>query len=271
MRIFFYFILLCLVFTSFDVSTNLAYAQETNTEKAKETVSETKTTQESEPVVDLNAPAPPSPFQIRIPHSERTKSNLLDSTVEFLFSTFVKRFEKKDVYFSYEFFEIEPGFILCFKNFNVDVKRKDATGNLHAQNLNIAFSDFVLFLKEKTVVLGKITLQDFKLDLELIEKKATRKMKAKAKEVVLNHMRLISFHQDVAKEGDMQNTTFSEISILDGNLSLSEPKESYQAKNLKLLEVLLPQSVIKKMSFSSATANNKTFHTMGALLNEIKK
>ena len=91
--------------------------------------------------VDLNAPAPESPIQIRIPHSDRTRENLLDSILDFILIHYFKHFKNTEI--SYEFFEIDRNYDLNFTNFTVKVTHPDVTGTIVISKVTVKFDEFL--------------------------------------------------------------------------------------------------------------------------------
>jgi len=225
-------------------------------------------TPQKEPSVDLNAPAPAAPFQLRIPHSERTKGNILDSALDFLFMRFFKNFENSEV--SYEFFEVDNKMELNFKNFKIKITRPDIEGTVVIPKFVVNFSEFMEALKTKRFAFSKATINQPSVDLVLIKEKTRRKLKFTAKEMIVKDMTIVSWTTKNSA-GTNSNVTIGAAFAENSLLTLSDPAEKYGASAIELKEILLPQSVLSKFTFVSAEVNGKTYQDKASFLQAVKQ
>ena len=240
--------------------------------------------------VDPNAPAPEAQVKIRIPHSERTKGNVLDATLDFLFSRSLKKIEDMDI--TYDFFEVGSEYDLIFKNFKIDLKRSDAKGLIKMQKLVINFTEFMEFLKSKKIASSKIIAEKVLIDLKLIKqvdiqetnqaqkegnkqtaattktKETSRQLKFSADELLLKNVFFIFLKNEVrdGKENDIETVIGKGI-----RASLSNPKEKYAVSEVELNGVVLPNSVVKRVRIASAKVKGKEYKDIDSFLKAIRQ
>ena len=90
--------------------------------------------------VDPNMPAPESPIKLRIPHSNRTRANLLDAVIDFALTQYFKLFKNATI--SYDFFEIDTNYDLNFTNFSIKLHQPSLNGTISAPKIKVNFKEF---------------------------------------------------------------------------------------------------------------------------------
>lgn len=227
--------------------------------------------------VDPNTPAPSSGISFRLPHSERTKGNLLDTALDFLLMRLFRQF--KDMNITYDFFEIDSEHKLHFTNFKVDVKRSDAQGVLSVQKIVIDSSEFIAFLQSREPLTSKIKLEKILVDLKLIRKRntdgvdqiKTRQLNVSANGVFITDMFLYAADTKAPLKEELK---IKEATGTDVKVSLSDPKEKYAASSFELKDVIVyhhsgPSG--EQVSVSSAKADGKTYGDFSAFLQAIRQ
>ncbi|MGN1078687.1 MAG: hypothetical protein ACI4TE_00780 [Alphaproteobacteria bacterium] len=225
-------------------------------------------------VVDPNAPAPESPIQVRLPHSQRTKDNILDSVLDFLFTNFFKLF--KDVEISYDFFEAGMNGDLNFTNFKVKTTRPSLQGVATVSKVKVDLKEFLSFIKGKQLGFSKVELTDISADMTLIEKKdekeKKRSLKYRTKQMTLNDVVLSEFgNRQKKKKNKSYDVSAKTVTAVRASLSLSNPKEKYAVSAAEVKDIVLLDGAIDKISFSSAETGGKTYTDRAAFLQAIKQ
>lgn len=226
------------------------------------------------PAADPDAPAPESPIQLRIPHSQRTKDNILDSVLDFAFIQFFKLF--KDVEISYNFFEVGINGDLNFTDFKVKVSRPSLQGVAAVSKINVDLKEFLSFIKGKQLVISKVELTGVSADMTLIEKKdekeKKRSLKYLAKQMTLNNVVLDEFgNRREKKKNKAYDFSAKTVTAAGASLRLSNPAEKYAVSKAEIKDVVLSDKGADKISFSSAQVNAKTYTDRAAFLQAIRQ
>ncbi|MBQ8347580.1 MAG: hypothetical protein IJY17_08285 [Alphaproteobacteria bacterium] len=226
------------------------------------------------PAGDPNAPAPESPIQVRLPHSPRTKDNVLDSVLDFAFVQFFKLF--KDVEISYDFFEVDIDGNLNFTNFKVKTSRPSVQGIATISKININLKEFLTFIKGKQLVISKVVLTGISADMTLIEKKDEKEKKRSlmysAKQMTLNNVILDEFgNRQEKKKNKAYNVSAKTVSAEKASLGLSNPREKYAASSAEIKDFVLSEEGIDRISFSSAETGGKVYTDRAAFLRAIRQ
>ena len=236
--------------------------------------------QSGETAVDANAPASASPLQIGIPHSGRTKGNLLDAGLDFMFSLFFKRF--KDFEISYDFFEVNALQDLQFTNFKVVSKHPDARGTFLVKKAVVDFADFMETLKAQKATLSKIGLESVSGDFSVVEtvkktrtdadgKNVTVKEK-KARRVVFSAASVQLKNVLLASWSNSSDEVVAGVAAgRDAKVILSDPDETYAASSVEVREISVPNGKLDKTVFSSATVDGKEYRDAASFLQAVKK
>ena len=232
--------------------------------------------------VDPNAPAPAAPVQISVPHTGRTKGNILDAALDFVFVRFFKTFKNAEI--SYDFFEIDAERNLNFTNFMVKVKRPDVEGTVTIQKTKINFSEFMETLKSQTISATKITLEKVSGDLTIIKKsKPAADKTAGQTSAPVNRNRVLKFKADETVLKDVavafwSSTPEKENKTIVGNLlgknikvALSNPEERYAVSLIDVKDIKIPKNKIKDLTIASATADGKEYADKASLLRALKQ
>lgn len=222
--------------------------------------------------VDLNAPAPESPIQIRIPHSDRTRENLLDSILDFILIHYFKHFKNTEI--SYEFFEVDRNYDLNFTNFVVKVKHPDVTGTIVISKVKVKFDEFLSFLKEKKIIVSRVLFYNVSADMTMGQgpegKKDKRSLKVFAKKLTLKNVLMTAFGKENEKING-QDVHIGNVLIDQAELTLSDPKEKYVTTSAELTDVVLPEAVLDKFTFSTVKVGGKTYSDRKEFLQAIKQ
>ncbi|MBR4127707.1 hypothetical protein IKP13_09885 [bacterium] len=217
-------------------------------------------------------PAEPSPVKISVPHSERTKGNILDSALDFIFVRFFKSI--KDVDVDYSFFEINAQRDLVFKNFSVKLKRSDIRGTVAAQKIVINFSDFMKALQASKIETSQVILDKLSGDLNFAGRKKEvdennpvqekrRHLKFKAGQVIFKDV-VWAFLENVSDSV----TVVGSVSGENAAATLSGPEEKYAASSVEVKEIKVKDG--KEFIFSKATVNGEECNTRAAFLKALK-
>lgn len=222
--------------------------------------------------VDLNAPAPESPIQLRIPHSERTKDNVLDTVLDFLMTRFFKMI--KNVQISYAFFEIDQNRDLNFTDVTAKIVRPDVQGIVSIPKVKVNLSEFFSFLKGKQIVFSEVNFADVSADVTLVTKEKEgekkRKLKAAAKEMVLKKVFIASI-QPAETRKEKQDITMGEALIEKASLSVSSPDQKYGVSRAQMKDIVLPDRALDDFTFSSVTVDGKVYTDRDTFLKAIKR
>ncbi len=226
----------------------------------------------AQPAVDLNVPAPESPIQLRIPHSERTKDNVLDIVLDFLMTTFFKKI--KNVRISYGFFEIDQNRDLNFTDVTAKITRSDVQGSVFIPKVKVDLSEFFSFLKGKQVVFSEVSLTDVAADVTLIKKEKEgekkRILKATAKEMLLKKVFVASLQPEESRK-KQQDITMGGAFVKKASLSVSDPDEKYAVSQAQMKEIVLPNKALDDFTFSSVTVDGQTYADRNAFIKAIKQ
>ena len=222
----------------------------------------------------LDAPASPSPLQVSVPHSERTKENFLDAALDFLFMRFFKLYKGLEI--TYGFFEINSQRDLVFTNFKVKSSRPEATGTVVAQKVVFDFSDFMNTLKSQKSSLSKVEIENVSGDLKVADKvkkseknpsgKKLRHVRFKAEAVTLKDVTLALWARNARPD-----TLAEEVSGKNIRVTISDPLERYAASSVKVEGLKLPSGKIENMTFSSATVDGKGIADGFSFLKAVKR
>ena len=222
--------------------------------------------------IDPATPAPESPVQLRIPHSQRTKDNVLDSVVDFILTRYFRLFEDKHVDISYKFFEIDQNYDLNFTDFTVNISLPTLQGKAVVPKLKLNLDEFLAFIKGKKLMISKAELNDLSADMTLIETKdgseKKRVLKSSAKKIIMTDI-LLSVLKD--QQSKTQDATFGSVKVDEASLSLSNPKEKYAVSDAEMKDIVLPNGLISKVSFSSVKVGEKIYTDQKTFLQAIKQ
>ena len=223
---------------------------------------------------DLNKSAPESPVQVKIPHSERTRGNILDAALDFLFIRFFNRFEGVDI--SYDFFEIDAQRNLAFKNFKIKVMHSGVKGDISFSKVLLDLSEFMETIKNSKMEISKIVFEKTKADLVLTRKKSDasgqqkeyqRRLNVSADELILQNF-LLAIWDEGHREGEQ--VVFGRALTKNAKLSVSNPNEKYFAASasMKDISVSVKHGTVR---FSSAEADGKKYDNLSAFLKAVKQ
>lgn len=240
------------------------------------------------------APAPAAPSTIRIPHSERTKDNILDALIDLALTKAFARLQ--DLKISYEFFEIDRTGALNFTNVSVDVDRAPVKGKVTAKKIKVDFTEFMSFLKEQKLVMKEVLFENVKADMIVseetvrIEEEAavtaqqtavaiteqagikSRQLKFSAAKMKLENVNPVAVARGREQEKAQEKVfEIGGISAEKALLTLSGPKENFQAQQASVKDLRIPRGSLTKMTVSSAQADGKTYPDISALLQALKK
>ena len=230
-----------------------------------------KDVQSQTPVtVDPDTPAPPSPIQLRIPHSERTRDNIMDSLVDFALVRFFKIFKNTEI--TYDFFEIDRNYDLNFTNFTVKVQLPNVQGNVVFSKMKINFDEFFPFLKQKKFIFSKVELTGVSVNMTISEKKEEKKQNRQlnysAQNMILKKVH-VTFEKD--KQHRSKDITLASVVVDDAFLTLTNPNEKYAVSHAEMDNIVLPHKVIKDFTFSKVEADGKVFTDRMGFLQAIKQ
>lgn len=211
-------------------------------------------------------PAPDSPVQIRLPHSARTKENVLDSVLDFTLTQFFKLFKKADV--SYDFMEVEQGGRLVFTNFTVVLKANSVQGTVAAQKMDVGFREFLTFVQKNKLMLSQTVLTGVTLDV-IVKKGETdsRSIKGSAARVELEKTETAILVKD-PNDKEPFKITFASAAVQNARLTATNPAEKYAAESARLEQVAL---VGGKVSFAAASTGGKSFADMASFLQAVRQ
>lgn len=226
--------------------------------------------QQENTAVDLNAPAPASPLYLRIPHSERTKRNILDSTLDFFFSRFFKSLKDP---ISYEFFEKKDN-NLIFSNLTMNFNRSGAKGILRVERAMFDFSEFINGIKENKLELSQTVLEKVSLNIRVNGPKgkegaenSARDVKALAESVELKNIRLIAWGERKNEDINIERASGKKIEVV-----LTNPAERYAATSADMQEIVISaDDPVHKTTFARASADGKSYQDSKSFLQAIKK
>lgn len=222
------------------------------------------------PAGDPNAPAPEASLKLRIPHSQRTKDNILDSVLDFAFIQYFKLFKNAKI--SYDFFEIDKNYDLNFTGFTIQITRPDLQGNIVFPKAKINLSEFLAFIKGKQLMVSQIELTGPSADMTLIEKKQggeqKRSLKYSAEKMTMKNI-LMPIIKDT--QNKKQSMTVGTVSAEKASLNLSNPREKYAASSAEIKDFVLSEEGIDRISFSSAETGGKVYTDRAAFLRAIRQ
>ncbi len=222
------------------------------------------------PAGDPNAPAPEASLKLRIPHSQRTKDNILDSVLDFAFVQYFKLFKNAKI--SYDFFEIDKNYDLNFTGFTIQITRPDLQGNIVFAKAKINLSEFLAFIKGKQLMVSQIELIGSSADMTLIEKKQggeqKRSLKYSAEKMTMKNI-LMPIIKDT--QNKKQSMTVGTVSAEKASLNLSNPREKYAASSAEIKDFVLSEEGIDRISFSSAETGGKVYTDRAAFLRAIRQ
>lgn len=222
------------------------------------------------PAGDPNAPAPEASLKLRIPHSQRTKDNILDSVLDFAFVQYFKLFKNAKI--SYDFFEIDKNYDLNFTGFTIQITRPDLQGNIVFAKAKINLSEFLAFIKGKQLMVSQIELIGSSADMTLIEKKQggeqKRSLKYSAEKMTMKNI-LMPIIKDT--QNKKQSMTVGTVSAEKASLGLSNPREKYAASSAEIKDFVLSEEGIDRISFSSAETGGKVYTDRAAFLRAIRQ
>lgn len=233
-----------------------------------------QTQSDSSPKPNSEEAAPESSVQISIPHSERTKGNILDAALDFLFIRFFNQFE--GIKISYDFFEIDAQRDLIFKNFKVNVSRADVKGDVSFSKVLFDFSEFLKMIKSSKMEISKIVLAGPKANLTLIRKKTAssgkqsdiqRQLKISAEELIVHKFLLAIWDKDPEKEGYV---LFGRAETKNAKVSLSNPSEKYFTKAASIKDITVSDG-LKKIGIASAEEDGKKYDNLQAFLKAVRQ
>lgn len=222
------------------------------------------------PAGDPNAPAPEASLKLRIPHSQRTKDNILDSVLDFAFVQYFKLFKNAKI--SYDFFEVDKNYDLNFTGFTIQITRPDLQGNIVFAKAKINLSEFLAFIKGKQLMVSQIELIGSSADMTLIEKKQggeqKRSLKYSAEKMTMKNI-LMPIIKDT--QNKKQSMTVGTVSAEKASLNLSNPREKYAASFAEIKDFVLSEEGIDRISFSSAETGGKVYTDRAAFLRAIRQ
>lgn len=222
------------------------------------------------PAGDPNAPAPEASLKLRIPHSQRTKDNILDSVLDFAFVQYFKLFKNAKI--SYDFFEVDKNYDLNFTGFTIQITRPDLQGNIVFAKAKINLSEFLAFIKGKQLMVSQIELIGSSADMTLIEKKQggeqKRSLKYSAEKMTMKNI-LMPIIKDT--QNKKQSMTVGTVSAEKASLNLSNPREKYAASSAEIKDFVLSEEGIDRISFSSTETGGKVYTDRAAFLRAIRQ
>ena len=229
-----------------------------------------ETSRAQTPAADPNAPAPEAPIKLRIPHSQRTKDNILDSVLDFAFVQYFKLFKNAKI--SYDFFEIDKNYDLNFTGFTIQITRPDLQGNIVFPKAKINLSEFLAFIKGKQLMVSQIELTGPSADMTLIEKKQGGEQKRSLK-YSAEKMTMKNILMPIIKEtqNEKQSMTVGTVSAEKASVGLSNPREKYAVSSAEIKDFVLSEEGIDRISFSSAETGGKVYTDRAAFLRAIRQ
>lgn len=229
--------------------------------------------QENPAVTDPDAPAPASPFYIPIPHSDRTKGNLFDAALDFLFSRFFKSFKDPT---TYEFFEVDKNNNLIFTNLKMNLNRANAKGVISVGKAMFNLNEFVEGIKSKKLMLSQTTLEKISIDIKVKKTFSSspeqtednnRVVKASAETVKLDTARLLAWGEKKTEDISIKSVSGQQLKI-----DLSNPDEKYAAKTVTMQNIVVSaDDPIHKTTFERAVVDGKSYQDSDAFLKAIRK
>ena len=228
-------------------------------------------------VADPNAPAPAPSLQIRVPHSERTKGNLLDSALDFLFVSFFKSVKSAEI--SYDFFEIDRHFDLVFTNMKAVFSRPDIKGTVVCSKIVVSFSEFMNVVKTKKLILSKAEIDGVSVDLDLPEtspgkkKPQNRKLDVSIKKAVLENVLIGSIKEKkvAEKERNAKEIAVKKVTAENFDMTLSNPTEKYKASNIVINDVFMVGNKVDTTNFGSMQVNGREYPERDAMIKALKQ
>lgn len=211
-------------------------------------------------------PAPDSPVQMRLPHSSRTKENVLDSVLDFTLTQFFKLFKKADV--SYDFMEVGQGGRLVFTNFTVVLKANSVRGTVAAQKMDVGFREFLTFVQKNKLMLSQTVLTGVTLDVAVKKGEAeSRSIKGTAARVELEKTETAIAVKD-PNDKEPFKITFASAAVQNARLTATNPAETYAAESARLDRAAI---VGGKVSFAAASTGGKSFADMASFLQAVRQ
>lgn len=210
--------------------------------------------------------APDSPVQLRLPHSSRTKENVLDSVLDFTLTRFFKLFKKADI--SYDFMEVEQDGRLVFTNFTVVLKADSARGTVAARKMDVGFREFLTFVQKNKLMLSKTVLTDVTLDVDVKKGETERRLlKGTAARVELEKTETAML---VKASNDKQpfEITFASVFVQNARLTATNPAEKYAAESARMDQAAV---VGGKLSFAASSVGGKSFADAASFLNAVRQ
>lgn len=243
---------------------------------------------------DPKAPAPAASSTIRIPHSERTKDNILDALIDF---TLTKAFARlQDLKISYEFFEIDRTGALNFTNVSALVDKAPVKGQITVKKVKVNFTEFMSFLKEQKLIMKEVFFETVKADMTISEETVrieetavitpqqttagieaqagtkSRRLKFSAGNMKLENVNPVAIARGTEQENSQEKVfEIGGISAENASLTLTNPKADYSAARASVKDLRIPRGSLTKMTVSSAEADGKTYPDINALLQALKK
>ena len=230
-----------------------------------------------EPKVPDNRPLP----QVTIPHSERTRSNVIDIVIDLALTSYFRRFTSFT--FKYEFFEfLYDGSRLMFTNPSLTLDLPRLKGTIKVNKLEISVSELIMVLKNKGINLHDVTFRDLDVDLAFFDEAGKKVKTAKGTSEFLNFQTLV-FAEEQEKtprrddeDADLEKIirqviSAEKISLSNASASLTNPKETYKTKALtanNVRFVIYPEVLL---DFSEAFNNGLDFYTVEDLKKALKK
>lgn len=243
---------------------------------------------------DPKAPAPAAQSTIRIPHSERTKDNILDALIDLALTKAFARLQ--DLKITYGFFEIDRTGVLNFTDVAVDVDRAPVKGKITVKKIRVNFTEFMSFLKEQKVTIKDARFETIRADMTLCEETVqveeaaavtpeqtavaiaaqagtkSRKLKFSAEKMQLENINPVAVARGKEQQ-EAQEKAFEigGISAEKASLTLSDPAENYRAAKASVRDLRIPRGNLMKMTVSSAEADGREYPDINALLQALKK
>lgn len=222
------------------------------------------------PAADPDAPAPEASIKLRIPHSQRTKENILDSVLDFAFVQFFKLFKNTKV--SYDFFEIDTNYDLNFTGFTIQITRPDLQGSIVFAKVKVNLREFLASIKEKRLTVSQLELTGASADMTLTEKKEDgeqkRSLKYSAEKTIMKDI-LMPVVKDA--QNKTQDVTVGALRAEKVSLSLSNPREKYVVSSVGIKDLVLSGERLDTVSFSSAETGGKVYTDRAAFLQAVRQ
>lgn len=225
---------------------------------------------EEVPAVNPNAPAPPSPLKVSVPHSERTKGNFLDVALDFMFVRFFNL--DKNIEVTYDFFEINDARDLAFKNVRVKSLYPDATGTVVIKKALFNFSDLMKAVKSEKISTSKIVFETVSGDLKVADAgkktaqnpsgKVLRNVKGEAERLTLKDVPLVLWGKGA------RPNMLGAVSGRNVVVTVSNPSERFAASSVEAKDVDFSAG---KVTFSSAVVDGREYRDAPSFLKAVGK